>query len=458
MMKPIIQDKLLDFHIEDFLPLIPRELDLGKPMPPKIGNLVKVIIGMRRSGKSYRLFQEMNALHESGIGWDRICYFNFEDDRLGTVTPATGDTVIETFVSMHPDAADEGLYLFFDELQEMDDWGAWLRRIVDTTKATIYVSGSSSKMLSSEIATEFRGRALDFELLPFSFREFIAARDPSLLRPSANDGETAVYSAQHRLRLAHALHDYLDQGGFPATIGLPAPQRVALLQSYVQRVVLRDVVERHDITRPRVASMLARRALASNGRQMSIRRIENDMRSLGMPTSRELLGDLMQYYEDAYLLFRVREFSMSASERTTSMPKIYAIDSGLAASVSAASMRDEGQRLENAVYLELRRRTVGFRRDGISSYRTREHGYEIDFVVGDIMVDETYELYQVTDNMDDDSTIDRETRALWEAMGEQGLDHGTIIVADGEEREYRRDDQPGRVIRQIPAWKWFMSR
>lgn len=453
MANPIIAEKLRDFKIEDFHPIVPRDLDLGKPLPPRVGNLVKVIVGMRRSGKSYRLFQEMEALHSSGVSWNQICYINFEDDRLGNITPSVGDEVIETFSSMHPESLDTGLYLFFDELQEMQNWGTWLRRIVDTTKATIYVTGSSSKMLSKEISTEFRGRALDFELLPFSFREFVRARgiaETELL----NRNETAGYSTKERLMLSAALNSYLEEGGFPAIDGLPTPQRVTLLQSYVQRVVSRDVVERHDIARPRVASTLARRLLGNNGKTLSIRKVENELRSAGLATSRVLIGDLLEYFEDAYLVFRVRDFSMSLKENTTSTPKIYAIDPGLAAASSMASTRDDGQRLENAVYLELRRRTVGYRRDSISSCHTKEHGYEVDFVMGDALVHEQYELYQVTVHMDDDRTIERETRALWELMSEQNLHEGTIIVGNGDEREYHKN---GYVIRQVPAWKWFFA-
>lgn len=453
-MNQTIVEKLRDFRIEDFQPISPRELDLGVPLPPKAGNLVKVIVGMRRSGKSYRLFQEMESLHASGIGWNRICYFNFEDDRLGDITPATGDEVVETFLSMHPEAMVEGVYLFFDELQEMQDWGGWLRRVVDTTKATIYVTGSSSKMLSKEISSEFRGRALDFELLPFSFREFLLSNEivgAEVLNRSEDDG----YSTKERLILANAMTMYLKIGGFPAAQGLPVPQRVALLQSYVQRVVLRDVIERHDISRPRVASTFARRVLGCNGKTLSVRRIENDMRSIGLKTSRELLGDLAEYFEDAYLLFLVREFSMSLKEGTTSMPKAYAIDPGLAAASSMAGVKDDGQRLENAVYLELRRRTLGFRRDGISSYRTKTHGYEIDFVIGDVLEQEQFEPIQVTVRMDDAKTAERETRALWELMEERSLNEGTLITGEGEEREYRKGDA---VIRQIPAWKWFLLR
>ncbi|OZG66601.1 hypothetical protein BHAP_0129 [Bifidobacterium hapali] len=294
---------------------------------------------------------------------------------------------------------------------------------------------------------------IDFELLPYSFREFLAANgivDAQLL---GRNGKTG-YSASERMTLTKTMQTYLECGGFPAVQDLPVAQRIALLQSYVQRVVSRDVVERHDIARPRIAAVTARRVMGSIGKQLSVRRLENDLRSMGLPTSRELLADLLDYFEDAYLMFRMREFSVSLSEQTTTMPKIYAIDPGLAAASNAAGVRDDGQRLENAVYLELRRRNVGFRRDGISSCRTKAHGYEVDFVVGDLLEREQYELYQVTASMDDAATAERETRALWELMEEQGLDSGIIIVGNGSKRDWLRD---GKVIHQIPAWQWFLE-
>lgn len=122
-MNEVIASALRDFSIEAFKPIFTRDLDLGEPLPPRAGNLVKVVIGMRRSGKSYRLFQEMDRLLASGVPENRICYFDFDDDRLKPITPATGDAVLEAFYAINPSALSEGAYLFFDELQEMSDWG-----------------------------------------------------------------------------------------------------------------------------------------------------------------------------------------------------------------------------------------------------------------------------------------------------------------------------------------------
>ena len=445
-MDAIIQEKLVGFRLRDFEPIYSRSLDLGEPLAPRIGNLVKVIVGMRRSGKSFRLFQEIRALLNSGVSMDQICYFNFEDDRLAPVTTRTGDQVIEAFESLHPGALARGVYLFLDEIQEMDNWGAWLRRVVDTTRATIYVTGSSSRMLSREISTEFRGRAIDFELLPFSFAEHVAAFMP---------GVDAVHpSMEERVALQHEVMAYLSDGGFPDAHGLPKAQAVALLQSYVERVVSRDVVERHDMGRPRVAAALARRILASNAMPFSARRVEGDLRAAGLGTSRETIGDLMSYFEEAYLVFFVREFSYSLAETTTSMPKVYAVDPGLALASARANSNALGQRLEDAVYLELRRRTELGRADSVCSYRTRTGGFEVDFVMGDALTQDLFELCQVSADVSDDRTLSRELRALWQGMREAGAEEGLLVTLEGGETNHERD---GMRVRQVPAWKWLLQ-
>lgn len=441
---------LQEFSLDAYRPIFHRDLDLGEPLPPRAGNLVKVVTGMRRSGKSYRLFQEMDALLAAGVPESRICYFNFEDDRISPATRQTGDDVIEAFRYLHPNVAPEdGLYLFFDELQEMEEWGSWLRRIVDTTRATIYVSGSSSKMLTSEIATEFRGRALDFELLPYSLRE-LALQDVEL----AAHIDDVVQSPARQTRLQALLDTYLTRGGFPAVQGLPVAQANALLQSYTQRVVARDVVERHDLARPRVASALASRLMGLNGRQLSVRKVENDLRSAGLASGRGYLADLVSYFEEAYLVFLVRERSRSLSESATALPKVYAVDPGISLANSRAGVNDVGQRLEGTVYLELRRRHAGLRDGGIATYRTKGHGYEVDFAVGDVINGGPAQLIQVTESMDDERTVEREMRALWEAMEELGVREGTIVVGSGTQASYERD---GMTIEQIPAWSWLLS-
>ena len=434
---------LRDFNIDDYLPVVPRDLDLGETPPPRAGNLVKVLIGMRRSGKSFRLLQEMIKLHDEGVPWSRICYFNFEDDRLGRVTTNTGDAVIQAFRDEHPESAEEGVYYFFDEIQEMDGWSAWMRRMVDTQKATFYLTGSSSKLLSDEIGTEFRGRALEFELLPFSFAEYLrfVGLDVGLIK-----------TTNGRSRLQNALQTYLECGGFPDAINLSMPLRVMLLQSYASRVAAKDVVERHGLKGLEAASAISQRLLELNGCQLSLRKMESYLRSQGLNTARASIANIVNYLSAAYLAFLVEERRIE-KPKVSQNRKVYAIDPGLALANAKAGNNNEGQRLEDAVYLELRRRTVGLRENAISSYRTSRHQYEVDFLVGDSVLGEAPALYQVCASLDSRETRERELRALVEAADETGINELFLIVGSGEGEEIDFDE---KRIRVMSAIEWFL--
>lgn len=447
-MNSLILQTIRDFSLDLYRPIFQRELDLGEPLRPRAGNLVTVITGMQRSGKSYRLFQQMDELHRDGVPYSQMLYFNFEDDRLAPVTPQTGDEVLEAFYSLHPENLDDGAYLFLDELQEMSDWGSWMRHIVDTRKVTVIATGSSSRMLSSDIATEFRGRSIAVEQLPLSFREYTRWHLPEV------ETNQSTYSTKDSLLLKRAFSNYLVDGGFPAAQDLARPRAILLLQSYAQQVVARDVIDRNNVSSPRVASLFAQMVLGSNGRSLSLRKAENQLRSRGLPASRALLSEMLKWLEDAFLIGRVRELSRTASEANNGIVKLYAIDPGLAAANAPASVRDEGQRLEDAVYLELRRRMQGTRESSISYLKTREHSYEVDFVVGDALFGTTEGLYQVTRSLENPKTRSRELRALGEAMGEAGVDESVVIVEDGRPEEVAT---PQGTIRCVPAWQWFMQ-
>lgn len=437
------------FSLDDYRPIFPRDLDLGEPLMPRAGNLVTVIAGMRRSGKTYRMLQVMDQLMALGVSRERILYFSFEDTRIDPVTPETGDQVIETFYSLNPDALEGGAYFFFDEIQEMDNWGKWLRRVVDTMKATIYVTGSSSKLLSEEITSAFRGRSIEYVQYPFSFREFVRYRDPELIKPSH------VHSMQSRLTLEGLFDEYLLVGGFPAVQDMPEPRRINLLQGYVQQVVSKDVVERHNISNPDAVVQFTRKALASNGRAFSLRKTANQMTSAGIRVGRNSLSDYLKYLKNAFLITGIDEFSLSLNERASAIEKVYAVDPGLARANAPASVRDDGQALEGAVAIELERRAgAGSRAGRLSLLKTARHGYEVDFVEGDALFGEVYQLIQVSNSIEDEGTRARETRALWEGMEQFGLSTSTLIVGKGKDAMLEQD---GAKIEVVPAWKWFLS-
>lgn len=447
-MNETVRQLILDFSISDYEPIFDRDLSLGKPLEPRAGNLATVIVGMRRSGKSYRLFQEMKNLIAKGVDPSRILYFSFEDDRLDPVTTQTGDAVIEEFQSMHPEVMEQGVYLFFDEIQEMEGWDRWLRRIIDTTKATIYITGSSSKLLIEDIATAFRGRSVAFELLPFSFAEFVRYHDSELF---VRQGVS--FTTNERARLQNLCSEYLKRGGFPAIQERPLPLAYQTLQSYAQRVTAKDVLERHNIAQGRGVAVFAQRLLSMTGREVSLRKMENRLRSQGLKVNRASLSEWMDYFQDAYMVSAVRDRSRALSENTTSMPKIYAIDSGLAAASSPASTNDEGHRLETAIYLELRRRNPLLRKEGITSYRTAA-GNEVDFCVGDFLEDSSLRFYQVTVELSDEITRNRELRSLEEAMEERSVRESWLITYAGATEDI---DSESGIIHVRPAWQWLLE-
>lgn len=163
--------------------MVDRDLSLGTPFDPAPGNLVKVVVGMRRSGKTYRLFQQIRDLLNSGIKPEQICYFNFDDDRLRPFTASTIDEVLETFFELHPSSRSQGTFLFLDEIQEVPNWDIAARRIIDTEKITMYVTGSSSRMLSTDVATEFRGRSIALRAASVQFSR-IRPLPPRARRPA----------------------------------------------------------------------------------------------------------------------------------------------------------------------------------------------------------------------------------------------------------------------------------
>jgi predicted AAA+ superfamily ATPase len=450
-MDELIASIIRSFLLGDYQPIIKRDLSLEDIRPPKRGNLVSVITGVRRCGKTYRLFQTIDELLRAGVSPEQILYFNFEDDRLRPFVADLGSRVVETFFTMSPASRRNGAYLFLDEIQVVPDWDIWLRRVVDTEKVTVFATGSSAKLLSQDIASAFRGRALTYEMTPYSFAEFVRLH----ATPVPSDG---IFTPAQRSELAHLMYGYLERGGFPDVQTLTPKRATMLLQDYSNRVVAADIIERHNLGNPKVASLFAQRVLANNARELSLRKTADTLGSLGIKTSRAFLADLLDYFEDAHLSYTVRPLTRALADSPRSAVKVYAVDPGLAKAVSPATTQDVAQCLEGAVYLELRRRLAGKRLGSISSLKTQQ-GYEVDFVVGDAATQQGFALYQVSASFENRQTFNREIRALRMAMEEQDLDRATLITLS-DERNLSVELPHGKAgqIEIVPAWKWCLEQ
>ena len=445
----LIQEKLLDFEQQGIPKVFERSLDLGPIQRPERGNLAKIIVGSRRCGKTFRLYQEMHDIISAGYPASSIMYFNFEDERLKPYSPALLSDVIDTYFALHPNAKTNGCFLFFDEIQEIPDWGLFLRRIIDATKATVYVTGSSSKMLSSELKSEFRGRALSRELFPMGFSEYV--RFTTGEQYTANSS----LSSSDRAVLRNALNSYLVRGGFIAPLALPLNDALMLLQEYAHRTAAMDIVERYNLRSPQTASLLLARCLASSARELSINKVANEFKSRGIATSRETLSNLIAYYEEAYVLFSLYGFSRSIAENSKSSSKVYAIDPGMFAAFAPANTIEVGQRLETAVFNKMRREEPSIRKGALSRLLFEADGkrHEIDFVMGDALISEINSLVQVCVSLDLPKTKQREVSALEAAMNKYGIKDATIVTMDTQEDI----DTSAGTVHVVPAWKWLLD-
>ncbi|MCJ7797888.1 MAG: ATP-binding protein, partial [Thermoleophilia bacterium] len=312
---------------------------------PEIRGRADVVIGMRRSGKTFVLFQEMQRVLATGVDVGRVLYLNFEDDRLRPFGPGLLDDALEAFFRLSPSARTNGAFLFLDEIQAVDGWSRFARRVLDTEQVRLYLSGSSAKLLSTEVSTEFRGRGFAVELLPFSF--------PESLRHAGIEPPVTLPGARLRSELEARFLRYLEVGGFPEVQDLDPRVRVQVLQDYVELVLLRDIVERHSVSNVHAAKAFVQALLQASGRRFSVNKTYNDLKSRGVEVGKDTLHELLDYLNDAFLVFGIQVFRQSLRARQVNPRKIYAIDPGLAFATSHISALDLGSRLETAVYLDL---------------------------------------------------------------------------------------------------------
>ena len=430
----------------------PREDIIDSLPTPAPFNLVHIITGIRRCGKTFYAFQWIHRLLDAGVDRKRIFYFNFADDRLRPAPASLMNDVLEEYWRQVPQARSKGCYLFLDEVQEAGSWQGVCQRIAEHEKVTLVITGSSSKLSADDIATEFRGRSQEHPMQPLSFREFCQFH--KIQAPGAAElRETGAVSPQARTELEGAFDRYLIKGGFPGVQSLGEGSRIQMLQAYVRDVIARDVIERSARTDISLANQVGLFCLRNTGCELSVNKLVDDLKSIGYKTSWEKVSEVVHLFEQAHLIGLLREFSMSIAPSSTVPDKVYAIDQGMAFATARASQQDIGKRLETAVYRELMRRTANGRTETVTSYTAHTANREkVDFLVGDALAIEPYELLQVTVDMTSEKTRKREIGSLEIAMEETHIKHAAIITL----REEGRLVRAGGEIQILPAWKWAL--
>ena len=427
-----LKEIILDFQDIELTTGVPRRITVT----PVTGKAT-VCIGVRRCGKSTLMFQLIKHLLDSGVSRQNILYLNFFDDRLHNLQHSGLSVILEAYFSLYPEKKNtEKVYCFFDELQVVVGWEPFVDRLMRTERCEVYITGSSSQMLSKEIATQMRGRALSWEVFPFSFREFLS------FRKIESDGPLP---SRKRLLIQKAFSEYWESGGFPETAGLDRHLRVKTHQEYFNAVLFRDLVERHDVAHPRAVADLAHWLIDNAASLYSVNSLTGYLKSLGHKAPKSTVSDYLEWFEDAYFLFTVRIFDASLARANTNPKKIYCIDHALVTSVSSGILVNSGHLLENLVFTALRRITPDI------FYFKSKNGREVDFIVQ--MHDRSRMLIQVCESIADPQTRKRELTALTEAMTELTLTTGTIVTRDEEEKI---DGEFG-TIDVVPAWRFLLN-
>ena len=400
-----------------------------------------VIIGIRGSGKSTWQHEKMEALLNDGTPTENICYIDFSDDRLYFLGNEASDPAVisDTYYGMYPHNHAQKVYFFFDELQYVNRWAQFVNRIQTTENCEVYITGSSAKLLSKEIATELGGRTFTWEIFPFSFREFLRA----------NGKPQSISDISSRDVIIGAFEEYIAKGGMPERLVLPKETMAVLyFQNLVNDVLARDIMLRYNLPHPVQLKRLVQMLMNNMSRLISVNKLKQRLAGERNKLSPELIGDYMDKLNDCYLMFTVPIRSYNTAVQAVNPKKVYCIDHAMARAFSPVPSENKGLALENLVFVQLRRSM-----ENVFYYKTSS-GDEIDFAVGP---DSDIHLIQVCWELgNQNNTRQRETGALLDGMKELELQESWIITAY-EEEEYQ-DKETGRLIHVVPAYMWLLQK
>ncbi len=399
-LRTVIRQKIIDAQSAPLRALTRRDIWL-----PAVKGKATAVIGMRRSGKTSLLWQILADRVASGTPRDGLLYFSFEDERLADMQVQDLDLVVETFYQLNPAWRDaRKSTFFFDEIQLIPGWELFARRLLDSENIELFLSGSSARLLSREVATSMRGRAMEAIVSPFSLRETLrhAGREP--LKP------TNRQTKAERSQLDKDVLDYLANGGFPEAQGVDTRNRLELLRTYVDIVLLRDVVERHNLSQPQVLHWMVRQLLGNAAGSFSINKFYADLKSRGVAVGKDTLHSYLTHLEDAFLLSSLDLATNSERRRQVNPRKVYPVDTGLMRLFDRSGNANVGHALETVVLHELQRRGAQV------NYVRTPAGFEVDFYARGLDGDET--LIQVCADLDSLDTLAREVRALQDASTE----------------------------------------
>ncbi len=388
----------------------------------------QVLVGARRAGKSYLLYGKIQELISKGHTWNEIIYLNFEDERLAGMEMSDLNMILE----VHASLSDKRPMLFLDEIQNIDGWEHFARRIADN-KFTVFITGSNAKMLSKDVSAVLGGRYLTREVFPMQFNEFVSINGLD----SANGLLMATTSS--RGRLMRLFEEYFQFGGFPECATLPVKRDY--LMSLYQKIFLGDIAARNKVDNVFALKVLIRKLAESIKQPISFTRAANIVASTGTKIGKSTVINYLSYAADAYLILPVTNIADNIVGKVSN-PKYYFIDNGI---ISLLALDIRTSLLENIVALKLLS-TYGTKESSVYFYN---YGVEVDFYVPQV---ET--AIQVCYTMNDaEGTFERETKALVKVQSRLSCRRNIIVTYDDEDVI----EIEGVRIEVIPVWKFMLG-
>ncbi|MBN2768388.1 MAG: ATP-binding protein [Campylobacterales bacterium] len=426
-MKEIFKRLITDFIEKEIKNIFPRDYNI-----PIESKKIISLVGVRRSGKSSILFDLINKLREI-IPRENILYLNFEDDRLYPLELASLDLILEGYFELYPHKRDEKIYLFLDEVQVVKNWELYVRRVYDNENIQLYITGSSAKLLSTEIATSLRGRTITYEIFPFSFEEYLRYKEIAI---NLNSSKSLSF-------IKNELLNYIFDGGFAETINEDKAISRKILSDYLELIVYKDIVDRYNITNRSVLKSLNKYCFTNIAILVSFTKLYNDFKSQGFKISKDTIFNYLSHLEDAYAIFTLPIYRNSIKEEQRNPKKIYAIDNGFKKIYDYAIDKDMSKLYENIVYLHLRRQTKDL------YYFKQSH--EVDFYA---RIEGKEYLVNVSYTIENEKTRKREIDGLLEAMEYFHLENGYLITKD-EESVVKIE---GKKTYVLPLYKYLLER
>lgn len=397
-------------------PLISRDYDLEK-------NVNYCFVVIRRTGKSYMMYQQIHDLMNDGISSSQIIYVNFEDERLLEIGVDDLNTILEIGIEFSGSKGKP--YLFLDEIQNVDGWEKFVRRVADM-KYRINITGSNSKMLSKEIASTLGGRFMILNVFPYSFKEYLSANHIENVRLDQ-------IGTKKRADIVSQYEQYVTYGAFPELVDIK--NKRVFLNNIYQTVYLRDIITRNKITNDFAVRLILKKIAESVTKALSFNRLTNIVKSAGISIGKQTVINYVGHMLDSYHIFSLQNY---ASKKTS--PKYYFMDTG---SLGLMLLDCKTAQLENLVAVEL------IRRYGFENVYFFENNIEVDFYVPS----ENLAIQVSMQALEDVDTLKRETRAFVK-LNQFIPDTKCLLVTNSEETKLNCD---GIKIDVVPIWKWLFD-